>query len=800
MKVYTDFDFQINKEVIENEYLHPDIELIYVLEGNLKITIKDKLYSLTKEDIVLINSSFMHSINCDGNAIFCRIYYSYFLISKIIKNDNFIFLCNSVSDSERSYAELKGIFKELLYYYIKQPHKTECLINSLLYKLLDNIIENFQIEKSNQSANNSDDERLQKIINYINKNFEFGLNFKALADELYISASTLSRLFKKQTGLYLSDYVNQVRMKHAAIDLLYSDKNITKIATDCGFSNPSVFNKIFREAYGVSPSDYRSKMKEKIIEKTNEEELLRENLRLELKEKEIFNENNLSEIKYCVKASANQGFYFKKNWDKVINIGSLHNLTLANLQYHTLYLVEQLGFSYARLWNVFSAKMMITDGKNIGNYNYDNVDLVLDFLVSNHIIPFLDFGKRPNTAVCSEGNSVFYEEECITFQSRKAWESALENFLQHIIKRYGQNEVNKWIFEFSCDRIHKKESAYYNDKNYSYFEAFKYAYDSIKHLLPNAEIGGPLGIIDFDFSFLKAFLSYCKNNNCLPDFLSFLLFPYKTVCKNDLIISKRVFEKNFEIKQIEMMHELLEESNIKNCKLYISEWNNSLSSRNYLNDSCFRAAYIAKTASEIYDKVDLLSIWVGSDWLSKYYDSFGISNGGNGLLTKDSIRKPAYYAFLFMNRLGEQLIEKNDYCIITKDEKQNYSILCFNFKWYDGNYFLQEENSFTPEKINDIFENNSPVDLEIILQDMPSNQKYSIKKYTINNSSGSILNEWSKFQYENELRNDEVKYLREICVPNLSMEKQIADNGVLRIKTRLQPHEISLIHIYDDTK
>lgn len=791
--------FCIEKNRIETKHFHPDFELIFIMEGTAAITLYDKKYVLKKEDIVLINSSIPHSIQCDVQTIISRAFYSYQLVADIMEDENCLFYCNSIEDVCHSYEELRDIFGEIIYCHVQDDHKTDCLQDSLLYKLLDCVIEHYQIQNSGKGMNNkNNDERMLRIIHFVNKNFQSTLSLNELAEQLYVSTSTLSRLFKKQTGVYFADYVNQTRVRYAMNDLLYTDKNITKVAVDCGFSNPSVFNKVFRKMYGLAPSEYRYSKKEEAKKNHLQEEKLREQLRKELKEKDKLVYHLSTYEKTSIKIDIDKSDIYAKNWNKVINIGSVYNLTLANLQYHTLFLTEQLGYPYVRLWNVFSKKLMLNDGKTIGAYNYDNINIVFDFLISNHIIPFLDFGRRPDTAVRREGQAVFYSEEYIEFQSKKAWEAMIEDFILHIIKRYGKNEVEKWIFEFSCDRIHKKESQCYIDENYNYIYVFQFAYHTIKKQLPNAQVGGPMGIIHWDEPFIKGFLEACKEKKCVPDFLSFVLFPYMTKNENGSVVYKRTHDPLFEIHQITKMKQLIKETELYNCRLYITEWNNSVSNRNYLNDSCFRAVYIAKKIAEIWDKVDLLCIWMGSDWVSSYYDSVGIANGGSGLLTKDSIRKPAYYTFLFLNTLGEHVVDKGEHYIITMSGNQNYQILCFYFKWYSSNYFIREEDETEPAKMNDIFKESKPLELEIIMKNIPSNGKYTIKKRTINQSNGSLLDEWGKFQYDPELESSEVKYVREKCIPDLSMRKQTIDNNIICIKEILQVHEISLLNVYID--
>lgn len=799
MSTNTDRNLKIVKGIHESAHFHPEMELIFVIEGNMTAEIRDKRYHLKKEDLILMNSGVTHSLEAFQDTIFCCVRYSYEILSEVMENENCIFTCNSVNDTERNYEELRKICRELMYQYVKQTHSTQCLLKSLLFKLLDCLIENYRLDSNMENMSNADnDVRLQQIFQYVSRNFRYSLSLSELAERMFVSTATLSRFFKKQTGIYFADYVKNVRVRYAMQELLYSDSNITKIAVDCGFSNPSVFNKAFRDIYGLSPSDYRRQKKAQAQEKEDRDRKLREELLRELKERQI-GEKRLSPAgRISVAVDPEQGAPYRKNWNKVLNIGSVYNLTLANLQYHTLHLMEQLGFGYVRVWNVFSRKLMISDGKRIGGYNYDKLDVVLDFLVSHHALPFLDLGRRPDTAIKSEGQSIFYEEEYIDFGSREIWEAQLKDFIHHIVKRYGKEEVSQWIFELSRDSNHERNSPYYQGEGYDYFRVFRYAYGVIKSVVKDAQVGGPMGIIEKDQVFLKRFLTLCVEHDCVPDFVSFLLFPYETKETGGTIVYKRAVRENFETEQIEMMREILDSLDIPKCKLYITEWNNSISNRNYLNDSCFRAAYIARKLSEIGDSVDLISIWMGSDWVSSYYDTVGIANGGSGILTKDSIRKPAYFALQFMNELGDTLLSKGDHYIITRKGKQSYYMICFNFKWYSSNYFLRDENIQNPEVLADIFEDDQPVKLEIELEDMPVNEKFIIKRRTVNREKGSILSEWKRFQYENDLDGSDVKYLRETCIPGLSMEKRETGKGRLQFDVTLQEHEISMIHIYQD--
>lgn len=634
---------------------------------------------------------------------------------------------------------------------------------------------------------NSDDVRMRQIVKYVDENRQNHVSLSELADEMFTATSTLSRLFQKQTGMKFAEFVNRVRIYFAAEDLMTTSKAVTKIAVDNGFSNASVMNRVFRQYYQCTPVEYREKKKE---EKECTTPTKKENRDKRNENKSLNMENSAIEVNVRRKSK------LTKIWNQVVNIGSVYNLTLANLQYHTIYLTETLGFSYVRIWNVFSKKMMITDGKTQGNYNYDMIDLALDFLVSHHIKPFVDLGRRPDTALSSMGNTLYFEEECIVFQSKDIWIAMLKDFIHHIIKRYGKEEVVQWKFELSSDIVHFARNQYYIDKEYDYKECYRSSYQVIKKALPDACVGGPSDVTN-DVKFLHEYLQYSKENNCLPEFISILLFPYDSSRKDGKVNYYRTQSENYEYEKLQSIHQIMEEGEV-DIPLYVVEWNSSISNRNFLNDSCFRASYITKKIIEILSMADMVCLWMGSDWVSNYFDTKRIANGGSGLITKDTIRKPVYFALQFLNQLGEELLLHNEELIVTKEiGKDVYHIIGFYYQKYEDTYVVANDPIDSPEKVEKIFLTNQECNIDLILKNV-ADGNYTITSNRICREKGSILDEWKKFQYEETLTNEDIKYLREITQPERRMEGVMSVEGTVQIRMTLRGQEIILLHVSKD--
>ncbi len=793
MRYLNEMNYTIRLADEQPEHFHTEIECLFVIEGNLRVSLQGEEYTLGRHDILLVNSGLRHSLHPQGKVILCVVRYAWPLVWTLLGKEAGFFTCNSAANPKDADRELQTIFQQLVYQAVSVKHKTRCNEQSFLFRLLDELIEHHM--QSMRRYDGGEDARLHRILQYVGGNFQNNISLSALAEEMFVSTSTLSRFFKKKMGVYFADYLNQVRLEYAAGELEQTSQNVTQIAVDSGFSNLSTFNRVFRERYGMTPSDYRRRRQQQLKALRSEEVTLQEHLRnaLQFTAKEPPSFPAVTALQ--VKADVLQGKPYRKFWNRTMNAGSISTLLMVNIQKQMLYLAEHLGFQYVRVWNIFSRPMMITDGRRTGGYQYDRLDLVFDFLVEHHLIPFLDMGVRPNAAVKADGEAVYFETECVQFASRSVWEATVSDFVRHIVKRYGVETVSGWIFEISCDTIHAPEGNCYSDSHYQHIDAFSYLYRELKAVSPRIQVGGPGAIVNWNRSFTMDFLASCRKLSCEPDFVSMFLFPYDTLSEGEQVVHRRAIDRDFEREQVAQMEKMLAESGIES-RLYISEWNNSLSNRDYLNDSCFRAAYMVEQIEQIWDRVDMLAIWMASDWVSHYFDTGGrIANGGSGLLTKDMIQKPAYYALAFLNSMGDCLVRKDRGYLITSCKQQDFYILCYNYKWYDCSYFVNQKDVEDPSRIGNLFQDQQPLTMAFELDRLPYEQCV-VKKRLITPREGMLLTEWSRFRYAQSLDPSDIQYIRQACFPRMSMERVGAVEGKLQLEVVLQPHEVMLIHIY----
>jgi AraC-like DNA-binding protein len=109
------------------------------------------------------------------------------------------------------------------------------------------------------------DGRVLKLINLFNQDWRSRLTIAQLAAALDLSASHLSRLFKRETGLPIQTFLRIRRLWQAARLLTISDDRVSQVCFSVGFSDPANFDRLFSGQFGMSPSEYRRFVRAKLL-------------------------------------------------------------------------------------------------------------------------------------------------------------------------------------------------------------------------------------------------------------------------------------------------------------------------------------------------------------------------------------------------------------------------------------------------------------------------------------------------------------------------------------------------------
>lgn len=165
---------------------------------------------------------------------------------------------------------ITGVKKDLLYERMKSLYTVSQetieklqeivdIIHYYIHSLIDN--KNIKLHKNPRPSSPIYHQTKNWIIDsvqiYINEYYNKNLKLSQLAALYFIHPHYLCKLFKKETGVNFSKYVNQVRIENAKNFLQKTDDKIINIGLKVGYNNVTYFNRVFKEYTGMTPGEYR---------------------------------------------------------------------------------------------------------------------------------------------------------------------------------------------------------------------------------------------------------------------------------------------------------------------------------------------------------------------------------------------------------------------------------------------------------------------------------------------------------------------------------------------------------------
>ena len=132
------------------------------------------------------------------------------------------------------------------------------------FKVTRNLIADYKIrlhkadyKLKSKSITDSAKIKIEQVKEFLKENFREDISREGLASAVDMSPDHLGRIFKKDTGEKITDYINKLRINEAAKQLRYKENKIIDIAYEVGFESLRTFNRVFQYQQGVTPTEYR---------------------------------------------------------------------------------------------------------------------------------------------------------------------------------------------------------------------------------------------------------------------------------------------------------------------------------------------------------------------------------------------------------------------------------------------------------------------------------------------------------------------------------------------------------------
>jgi AraC-like DNA-binding protein len=378
------------------------IEILFVLKGTIQLGVETEEYTLEEREIEIINANEVYRIESkdpDNLVLILNIDPNFFERYYDDAKETF-FYTNSSDDNaqeDEKYYILRRFISILLYEVISKIDDYEDSIEANLLEMMYHLLNNFHYLYYDEESLKNDEpqlERYHRIVKYISNNYMNKVSLQDIAEKEFLSSQYLSYKIKEVFGHGFNEYLNLMRVEESTKLLLDSDKNISEISEDVGFSHVRYYNKHFKLHYNLTPMQYRKKYKvtdaklEKMKKITYFD--LSEALPYITHYIEDFERYNFDNriIKLDIDLYKDPIDEFEK--PNLIVLGDI-SLLLEEENMRILKEIQgEIGFKYCIINKLFSDDMDIYRGKNHRFINWTRVENILDSIKKMKLFPIIN--------------------------------------------------------------------------------------------------------------------------------------------------------------------------------------------------------------------------------------------------------------------------------------------------------------------------------------------------------------------------------------------------------------------------
>lgn len=247
---------------------HSELELFVLREGLVTVRIGDQSYELHAGEGFFINTGIIHAVipKTTMPCLFRSFVFSSTMICGTLENVFYLKYVRPLLENGSSCLLFHDTEADSLYFKEFDTAYRACLNESYGYEFqVRNALSNILLfimsrfsASSGSSMSSVQDERLKKMLTWIHQNLDKNISVAEIAQTANICPRECQRIFQQYLHYSPIEYLQRIRVFHAAELLTDSDCPITDIALNCGFSNPSYFSKQFKTIMGSRPREYRA--------------------------------------------------------------------------------------------------------------------------------------------------------------------------------------------------------------------------------------------------------------------------------------------------------------------------------------------------------------------------------------------------------------------------------------------------------------------------------------------------------------------------------------------------------------
>lgn len=344
---------------------------------------------------------------------------------------------------------------------------------------------------------------------------------------------------------------------------------------------------------------------------------------------------------------------FPHFWEQMFGSGRANLALRAGYQKDLKLVHDEVGMQYVRFHGIFHDENGVYDEDANGNpvFNFNYVDQIYDGLLAQGVKPFVEISFMPKKLTSDPWatHPFWYKQNVAPPKDYAKWDALIHAFAQHLIDRYGIDEVASWYFEVWNEPNIDFWAGY--PKMETYFELYDHTSRALKAVSPRLRVGGPSSS---SAHWIPEFLAHVAEVKAPIDFVSSHGYADDTVedlfgTHEDIPMLDRV------CRAIGKVDGQIKASAYPSLPLLWTEWNvPSYGDEVKARDNWFVGPALAHHIDQCDGLVDKMSFWTFDNVFEEggvYHEAF---NGGFGIINANQVKKPAFYDFSLLHKLGDE--------------------------------------------------------------------------------------------------------------------------------------------------
>ncbi len=457
---------------------------------------------------------------------------------------------------------------------------------------------------------------------------------------------------------------------------------------------------------------------------------------------------------------------------------------------------DEIGFKYIRFHGLLHDDMGVyTEDRNgTAHLNWQYVDQLYDYLLSIGVRPFVEISFMPS-ALASGSKNIFWWKGNVTPPKDYAkWDNLIEQLTRHWTERYGAAEVWQWYFEVWNEPDYQGFWGPTNPANgrAEYFELYQHTVAAIKKVDPDYRVGGPSGS---GTSWIRPLIDYCVSSNLPLDFISFHSYGLASSGGLDADGNQMTrLNRNLlaPSQNINGQRPAIDASPRPNHPIHITEWSASYSSRDPVHDSYFSAPYILAQLKHTEQGIASMSYWTFTDIFEENGPAMTPFHGGFGLLNEMGIKKPAFFAYQFLNRLGPTELQNSDGASwVCRDDRGGAQVLLYDLTDLTGG-----GQTANPTAFRKLRPAASKGDVHVSLAHVPAGD-YQLTLHQVGDQKNDAYSAWIQMGLPPQLTRDQEQKLRDASTgaPEFTRAINIGRDGHFEQTLPLRENDVLLLSL-----